>query len=127
MVYESQRSGGCIASPGNTNPGCHFPVLLATHLDSGKEAYGMALTKYQIEVIRLLAESRKKAGIRYIAGGVALNQVLNAPRVSQDIDVFRDTEEALWKTWISDRGLLERMFISSSNFNRVPIPLWPFE
>jgi len=37
---------------------------------------------------------------------VALNTFLNAPRVSFDIDLFHDTEEALQATWANDRALL---------------------
>ncbi len=36
----------------------------------------------------------------------ALNEILNAPRLSADVDLFHDTEEALFATWNSDRKLL---------------------
>jgi hypothetical protein len=38
---------------------------------------------------------------------VALNEILAAPRISRDIDLFHDTEEALAATWEADRRLLE--------------------
>lgn len=68
----------------------------------------MALTVLQREVLRLIAASRIEAGESYVAGGVALNTLLSAPRISRDLDLFHDTEEALRKTWEADRVLLER-------------------
>jgi hypothetical protein len=38
---------------------------------------------------------------------VALNELLRAPRVSRDIDLFHDTDEALARTWAVDRAALE--------------------
>jgi hypothetical protein len=38
---------------------------------------------------------------------VALNELIAAPRVSRDIDVFHDTDEALAASWLADRSLLE--------------------
>lgn len=68
----------------------------------------MALTKYQINILRLLADSRKKSGESYIAGGAALNQLLKAPRKSRDLDIFHDTTEALEKSFSNDQKILER-------------------
>lgn len=48
----------------------------------------MALTRFQRDVCRLLAESRIASGESYVAGGVALNELLAAPRLSRDVDVF---------------------------------------
>jgi hypothetical protein len=46
-----------------------------------------------------------------VAGGVALNELLAAPRISQDIDLFHDTAEALEWTWEQDsRALREAGF-----------------
>jgi hypothetical protein len=42
-----------------------------------------------------------------VAGGLALNALLSAPRHSRDIDLFHDTETALAATWAADRGVLE--------------------
>ena len=67
----------------------------------------MAVTSYQAEILRLLSKERKKRGESYVAGGVALNALLSAPRKSRDIDLFHDTEEALAETWFTDRHLLE--------------------
>ncbi len=63
----------------------------------------MALTEYQLSIVRLLTGRRKEAGESYIAGGVALNELLGKPRLSHDIDLFHDTTEALQKTWDADR------------------------
>jgi len=45
-------------------------------------------------------------GDSYVAGGVALNQLLQAPRKSHDIDLFHDTTESLSASWAGDRALL---------------------
>ena len=55
----------------------------------------MALTSIQRRVCRLIAENRISSGESYVAGGVALNELISAPRISRDIDLFHDTEEAL--------------------------------
>lgn len=67
----------------------------------------MALTQLQRSICRLIAENRIASGESYIAGGVALNELIAAPRISRDIDLFHDTEEALDATWRADRRLLE--------------------
>jgi hypothetical protein len=68
----------------------------------------MAVTPLQSDILRLLAASRRERGESYVAGGVALNMLLATPRRSRDIDLFHDTEEALSRTWASDRDLLTR-------------------
>ena len=45
-------------------------------------------------------------GESYVAGGVALNQLLQAPRKSRVIDLFHDTGESLSASWAGDRSLL---------------------
>ncbi len=67
----------------------------------------MAATPYQCGILKTLAAQRKKRGESYIAGGVALNQLLAGSRLSRDIDVFHDTHEAVAATWAADRSLLE--------------------
>ena len=67
----------------------------------------MALTTLQRDVCRLIAENRVASGESYVAGGAALNELMRAPRISRDIDLFHDTEEALAATWDADRRLLE--------------------
>src|SRR5258706_9530673 len=59
----------------------------------------VALTALQRSICQLLAASRLAAGESYVAGGVALNELLHAPRLSHDIDLFHDTDEALARTW----------------------------
>jgi len=67
----------------------------------------MAITDFQRGICRLVAQSRVERGESYVAGGVALNTLLAAERVSRDIDLFHDTREALAATWSTDRELLE--------------------
>ena len=66
----------------------------------------MALTNIQREVCRVLAKQRIASGESYVAGGVALNTLLDAPRISQDLDLFHDTAAALAATWNADRAAL---------------------
>lgn len=66
----------------------------------------MALTEFQRAICRLIAHQRVLSGESYIAGAVALNQAINASRISRDIDVFHDTAEAVSRSWDADRELL---------------------
>ena len=66
----------------------------------------MAPSPFQSVVLRLLAGQRRERGESYVAGGVALNALLAAPRRSRDIDRFHDTTEALEATWTADRDTL---------------------
>jgi hypothetical protein len=67
----------------------------------------MAITPFQSGILRLLAVRRREKGESYVAGGVALNLLLDTPRRSRDIDLFHDTGEALAATWTSDRETLK--------------------
>ena len=67
----------------------------------------MALTTFQRTVCRLLADHRIASGESYVAGASALNELIAASRVSKDIDLFHDTEEALEASWDADRRMLE--------------------
>ncbi len=67
----------------------------------------MAVTEFQRVVCRLLAEVRIADDESYVAGGVALNALLDAPRLSRDIDIFHGTASALQESWLNDRRLLE--------------------
>lgn len=67
----------------------------------------MALSEYQRGICQLIAANRRDSGESYVAGGVALNTLLNAPRLSRDIDLFHDTDEALIASWLADRTLLQ--------------------
>ena len=67
----------------------------------------MALTDFQRTVCRLLADHRISSGESYVAGGVALNEIMATSRISRDIDLFHDTVEALEASWAADRRLLE--------------------
>ena len=68
----------------------------------------MPLTPYQRRVCRILAAERMDVGERYVAGGAALNEILSAPRVSQDLDLFHDTAAAVLASWERDRQILLR-------------------
>jgi hypothetical protein len=67
----------------------------------------MALTGLQRTVCRLLADNRIASGESYVAGAVALNELLAAARISRDVDLFHDTDEALAASWRADRLVLE--------------------
>jgi hypothetical protein len=66
----------------------------------------MAITEYQRAICRLIASNRIAQGESYVAGGVALNELINSSRISRDIDLFHDTSEALLHSWEMDRELL---------------------
>jgi len=66
----------------------------------------MALTNIQRDVCRLIARQRIASGESYVAGGAALNTILDAPRISEDLDLFHDTAAALTATWKADRAAL---------------------
>jgi hypothetical protein len=51
----------------------------------------MALTQLQRDVMACIAKNRSSTS--YVAGGIALNR--NWPRLSDDIDVFHDTDEEI--------------------------------
>ena len=67
----------------------------------------MALTPFQRTICRVLADHRIQSGEAYVAGGAALNELAGAGRLSRDIDLFHDTDEALQATWRADRSVLE--------------------
>lgn len=67
----------------------------------------MALTEFQRNICQRLARSRIASGESYLAGGATLNELLAAPRISHDVDLFHDTESALDASWQSDKRLLE--------------------
>lgn len=67
----------------------------------------MALTELQRWICRLIAENRIASGESYVAGGTALGVLTGAARISRNIDLFHDTEEALDFSWRADRRLLE--------------------
>ena len=68
----------------------------------------MPLTEHQKTVCRTLANARRIRGEQYIAGDSALNELLTASRVSRDVDLFHDTQEALLAAWQADRTSLEQ-------------------
>lgn len=66
----------------------------------------MALSDHQRRICRVLAELRKSSGEGYVAGGVALNELLGTSRRSEDVDLFHDSEEAVAVSWDRDRRVL---------------------
>jgi hypothetical protein len=66
----------------------------------------MALTEYQLSILRLLAGERKRRGERYVAGGAALNALLRAPCFSRDLNIIHDSDEAIAESWDADRRAL---------------------
>lgn len=67
----------------------------------------MALTRFQRDLCRLIAANRIEQGESYVAGGSALGTFTDSPRISRDIDLFHDTEEAVAASWEADRELLD--------------------
>ena len=67
----------------------------------------MALTEFQRTLCRVVARQRLDSGESYVAGGVALNAMTGATRISRDIDLFHDTTAAVAASWEADRRLLE--------------------
>lgn len=77
----------------------------------------MALTEFQRAACRLVAENRIASGESYVAGDAgqreepraeaALNELIPGTRISRDIDVFHDTDEAVAESWDRDRRVFE--------------------
>ena len=67
----------------------------------------MALTDFQRRLCRLIADNRIAAGESDVAGAAALNELIAGSRISRDIDLFHDTDEAVAASWDADRRLLE--------------------
>ena len=72
----------------------------------------MAVTRFQADVLRLLARNRIAGGETYVAGGLALNYQLNRPRISHDIDVFNNTYDAMISAADKDRDVLRAAGLS---------------
>ena len=68
----------------------------------------MGLRHFQRTVCHLLADNRIRSGESYFADGATLNELIGAPRLSRDLDIFHDTEESLAASWQRDRTALER-------------------
>ena len=76
-------------------------------LPKGGEGTAMALPPLQRGICRLIARNRIESGASYVAGGASLNELTRGSRISRDVDLFHDTEEALGRTWAADRALLD--------------------
>jgi hypothetical protein len=80
----------------------------------------MAVTGFQRELCRLIAANRISLGTSYVADGVALNTLIQASRISRDIDIFHDTGEAVLAAWEADRRLLEARGYSVESTRTLP-------
>ena len=80
----------------------------------------MAITRFQKDICRLVAKNRKHRGVSYVAGGVALNQLIDNPRLSRDIDVFTDVAAAVYDAWDSDGVLLQANGYVVSTLRQLP-------
>ena len=66
----------------------------------------MAVTAFQVEVLRVITKNRVANGETYVAGGLALNHLLHRSRISNDIDVFKNSYEAMTAAADMDRAAL---------------------
>jgi hypothetical protein len=80
----------------------------------------MALTEFQRRVCRLLADERKRSGESYVAGGLALNELLAGHRRSKDIDLFHDAQAALAAAWANDQAALARAGLAIRIIRELP-------
>lgn len=67
----------------------------------------MALAPLQRRICALVAANRRESGESCVADAAALNELIAAPRLSHDVDLFHDTAEAVASSWDADRRLLE--------------------
>ena len=80
----------------------------------------MALTDFQRSICRLVADHRKRTGVSYVAGAAALNLLLDGARLSRDIDIFHDAEEAVHSSFATDRRLLESAGYTVTTLREMP-------
>src|SRR5438093_1557373 len=66
----------------------------------------MAVTPFQKTVSNLIADNRRRSGESYVAGGAALNELIGGRRVSDDLDIFHDTAEAVHREFDEDAAVL---------------------
>jgi hypothetical protein len=71
-------------------------------LPSGSKSFAVPISKFQSEVLRVLAAQRSPDS--YIAGGTAINR--EGPRFSGDIDIFHDSEARLESAAKADAAAL---------------------
>lgn len=68
----------------------------------------MDIRGFQLEICRLISQRLLDSGEGYVAGGVALNEALAGSRISRDIDLFHDTQEAVETGWAQDCEILKK-------------------
>jgi len=81
----------------------------------------MPLTDFQRRICRLLADDRRASGESYVAGGLALNELLKGTRRSKDIDVFHDYDAklALVASWKRDCETLTNAGLSVQTHRQI--------
>lgn len=85
----------------------------------------MPITEFQKKVMRLLKMHRSPDS--YIAGEIAINRAPSSPRMSNDIDFFHDTDEAVSSSATQDIAVLRKnnyaveIIIQQPSFVRVTI------
>lgn len=67
----------------------------------------MAFTKRQFDICKIISQRLRESGEAYVAVGVALNKLLNTPRISRDIDLFHDTNQGVETSWTQDSRYLD--------------------
>ena len=60
----------------------------------------MPLGKFESDVLRVISQNRSPES--HVAGATVLNRDENTPRISNDIDLFNDTEDVLLSAYQSD-------------------------
>ena len=68
----------------------------------------MAITKFQRILCKIISDNRKVNNESYIAGGIALNHLIDAPRLSHDIDIFNDSKNAVYASFELDSCILKK-------------------
>jgi hypothetical protein len=84
---------------------------------SGSSRRAVPLSKIQIDVLRILAANRDPES--YVAGASPLNR--NAPRYSDDIDVFHDREERVAAAAMADTDTLAAAGYAAAWLRQLPL------
>jgi hypothetical protein len=89
----------------------------------------MPIGPFESEILRVLAANRNPES--FIGGATVLNQGKDSPRISEDIDVFHDSEASLLKGVEEDERTLREhgyevaMLLSRPNFHRAQVSQGP--
>lgn len=80
----------------------------------------MAFTRFQHEICQIIRDRLQGSEDSYLAGGAALNQVIGAPRISRDFDLFHDTMTAVDSAFHEDMASFLRHKLTVSILRDVP-------